>query len=71
MRLIEPVQTIFRYGSKIDHVLQGIAAVAAVASGAGIAMQTLIFGSFITTMNDFVGGVSSASGFRGEAGQLA
>ncbi|KAK7735168.1 hypothetical protein SLS63_004156 [Diaporthe eres] len=41
--------------------------VAAVASGAGIALQTLIFGSFITTMNHFVAGVSSASEFRGSA----
>lgn len=52
-------------------MLQGIAAVAAVASGAGIAMQTMIFGGFITTMNDFVGGLSSASGFREDAGHLA
>lgn len=55
----------------MDHILQCIAAVAAVASGAGIALQTLIFGGFITTMNDFVAGVSSASGFREGASHLA
>lgn len=52
-------------------MLQGIATVAAVASGAGIALQTFIFGSFITTMNEFVAGVSSASGFREDASHLA
>lgn len=44
---------------------------AAVASGAGIATQTFIFGGFITTMNDFVAGMTSASSFREGASHLA
>ncbi|KAK7723905.1 hypothetical protein SLS64_000236 [Diaporthe eres] len=71
MSAFQAYKRIFRYGSNIDRTLQCIAAVAAVASGAGIALQTLIFGSFITTMNHFVAGVSSASEFRGSASNLA
>ncbi|KAL1876929.1 hypothetical protein Daus18300_002535 [Diaporthe australafricana] len=71
MSAFQAYKRIFRNSSSIDSVLQGVGSVAAAASGVGIAMQTLIFGSFITTMNDFTAGRSSASKFREDAGDLA
>lgn len=70
-QLIDSVKRVFRYGSNMDYLLRGIAAVTAIASGIGIALQTLIFGSLITTMNEFVSGVSSPSAFRDEAAHFA
>lgn len=70
-QLIDSVKRVFRYGSNIDYLFQSIAAVAAIASGAGIALQTLIFGSLITTMSEFVSGASSPSVFRDEASHFA
>ncbi|KAI9148798.1 Leptomycin B resistance pmd1 [Paramyrothecium foliicola] len=68
---LDAFKRIFRYGSKGDHLLQVAASAAAIASGVGISTQTLIFGSFITTMNDFASGQSSAADFRADAAQLA
>ncbi|KAI9146890.1 ABC multidrug transporter atrC [Paramyrothecium foliicola] len=62
---------IFQYGSRTDKVLQGIAVVAAIASGVGLSMQTLIFGNFITTMNDFSTGKADGDEFRKGASELA
>ena len=44
---------------------------AAIASGAGIALQNLIFGAFITVIVDFVSGKSDPDDFLDEAGELA
>ncbi|KAL2293364.1 hypothetical protein FJTKL_05288 [Diaporthe vaccinii] len=48
MRAFQAYKRIFRYGSNIDHILQCIAAVAAVASGAGIALLGIMFSSQYT-----------------------
>ncbi|KAI6781629.1 Leptomycin B resistance protein-like protein [Emericellopsis cladophorae] len=62
---------IFRYAGTFEYGLQGIATVAAVASGAGVALQNLIFGQFVTVIVDFTSGASSPSAFRGDAARLA
>ena len=51
--------------------MQGIAVVAAIASGAGIALQNLILGKFITTITDFTEGDSEPAEFRSDAADLA
>jgi ATP-binding cassette subfamily B (MDR/TAP) protein 1 len=62
---------IFRYAGRFEYALQGLAIFAAIASGAGIALQNLIFGEFVTVINKFVGGASSGNDFRSGAAQLA
>ncbi|KAF2010914.1 multidrug resistance protein [Aaosphaeria arxii CBS 175.79] len=62
---------IFKYGSSIDYMLQGIAIAAAVVSGAGIALQNLIFGEFITILTQFTSGESAPGQFREDAAELA
>lgn len=51
--------------------MQGIALIAAIGSGAGIALQNLIFGQFITTITDFTSGESKPSKFRQDVADLA
>lgn len=62
---------IFHYGGSFEYTLQATAAVAAIASGAGIALQTLIFGEFITTITNFSSKQLSPAGLRNDAARLA
>lgn len=62
---------IFKYGDAQDLSLQIIATAAAVASGAGIGLQNLIFGEFITAVTDYTSSKSSAQTFRSNAAQLS
>lgn len=62
---------IFRYAGPVEYTLQAVAIVAAIGSGAGIALQNLIFGEFITVITDFASGVSSPADFRSDSAQLA
>ncbi|KAL2810059.1 P-loop containing nucleoside triphosphate hydrolase protein [Aspergillus granulosus] len=62
---------IFTYAGRFELVLQGIAIVAACASGAGIALQNLIFGRFINVITDFVNQQSTPGEFRSEVAELA
>ncbi|KAH8721050.1 Leptomycin B resistance protein pmd1 [Beauveria bassiana] len=62
---------IFTYATAFEYTLQGIAIIAAIGSGAGIALQNLIFGDFVTTMTDFTNGRATPAHFRSEASKLA
>ncbi|KXH25074.1 hypothetical protein CSIM01_12990 [Colletotrichum simmondsii] len=62
---------IFEYGGSFERTLHAIAAVAAIASGAGIALQTLIFGDFITTITKFSSKQLSPVELRDDATRLA
>ncbi|WQF79623.1 Putative Type 1 protein exporter [Colletotrichum destructivum] len=62
---------IFTFGGPFEKFLQVVALICAVASGAGIALQNLIFGTFVTTIQDFTTGKASPEHFRGEAAKLA
>ncbi|KAK3328732.1 P-loop containing nucleoside triphosphate hydrolase protein [Apodospora peruviana] len=62
---------IFYFATTSEYALQGVAVFAAIASGAGLALQNLIFGQFITTITDFVSGSSSGDAFRSESADLA
>ncbi|KZL88052.1 abc transporter [Colletotrichum incanum] len=62
---------IFKFGGPLEKSLQAVALICAVASGAGIALQNLIFGTFVTTIQDFTTGKSSPAHFRSEAAKLA
>lgn len=68
---LTPAQRIFTFAGRVEYTLQGIAIVAAIASGAGIALQNLIFGRFITVITDFASGISDKDTFRDEASDLA
>ncbi|RSL93153.1 hypothetical protein CEP52_013398 [Fusarium oligoseptatum] len=59
------------FGNTSDYTMQGIAVVAAIASGAGIALQNLILGEFITTITDFTAGKIEPSKFRSDVADLA
>lgn len=65
------MQRIFSYAGSLEYTMQGIAIVAAMASGAGIALQNLIFGSFVTIMTEFVTKKATADEFRSHAAKLA
>ncbi|KAL6352897.1 hypothetical protein LRP88_13372 [Fusarium phalaenopsidis] len=62
---------IFRYANFSEFSLQLIAIFAAVASGAGVAFQNLIFGDFITTVTKFTTDRLSPAEFRDDAARLA
>ncbi|KAL4754363.1 hypothetical protein BDW72DRAFT_139062 [Aspergillus terricola var. indicus] len=62
---------IFTFAGKIELFLQAVAILAACASGAGIALQNLIFGQFITVITDFTNGISTPGDFRDNAAELA
>ncbi|KAG7142069.1 ABC multidrug transporter atrC like protein [Verticillium longisporum] len=62
---------IFRYAGPLEYSLQAIAIVAAIASGAGIALQNLIFGQFITVITDFTTGVNTPAQFMDDVSTLA
>lgn len=64
-------QRIFRYGGAFEHTLQCIAIAAALASGAGIALQNLIFGKFVTVITDYTSGESSNAVFLDDVAELA
>jgi ATP-binding cassette subfamily B (MDR/TAP) protein 1 len=65
------VQRILTYAGPTEYLMQGIALIAAIGSGAGIALQNLIFGQFITTITDFTSGESEPSKFRKDVADLA
>ncbi|KAK7432493.1 hypothetical protein QQZ08_001058 [Neonectria magnoliae] len=62
---------ILTHGGPLEHTLQAIAIVAAIASGAGIALQNLIFGNFVTIITDFTSGAAPPSKFRDDVAELA
>ncbi|WDK12415.1 ABC transporter [Colletotrichum graminicola] len=62
---------IFTFGGPFEKTLQVVALTCAVASGTAMALQTVIFGTFVTTMQDFATGQSSPAHFRGESAKLA
>ncbi|KAL6913402.1 hypothetical protein FSHL1_011078 [Fusarium sambucinum] len=62
---------ILTYAGPTEYLMQAIALVAAIGSGAGIALQNLIFGQFITIITDFTSGVSEPSKFRKDVEDLA
>jgi len=51
--------------------MQIVATFCALASGVGMALVNLVFGKFITVINDYASGKSSPSEFRSDAGRLA
>jgi ATP-binding cassette subfamily B (MDR/TAP) protein 1 len=65
------VQRILTYAGPTEYLMQGIALIAAIGSGAGIALQNLIFGQFITIITDFTSGESEPSKFRKDVADLA
>ncbi|KAL2195310.1 ABC transporter [Corynascus similis CBS 632.67] len=62
---------IFQYAGAFEYALQGIAVVAAIASGAGIALQNLIFGAFVTVITDYASGDSPNDVFLDDVAELA
>lgn len=62
---------IFKYAGPWELSLQAVAFLAAITSGAGIAFQPLILGSFVTAITDFTTSKSSGASLRSEASRLA
>ncbi|KAM0318999.1 hypothetical protein ACHAPQ_010515 [Fusarium lateritium] len=66
-----PYARIFRFGGLFEHSMQTVAIFAAICSGAGIALQNLIFGKFITVVIDFTSAKISPADLRDNAATLA
>lgn len=64
-------QRIFSYGGPYEYTLQAIAVLAAIASGAGIALQNLIFGAFVTVITDYASGDSTKEVFLDDVAELS
>lgn len=62
---------IFKYANTVDYSLQAVAILAAIVSGAGIALQNLIFGEFITVLTRYTSGTLTPDQFREDATRLA
>jgi ATP-binding cassette, subfamily B (MDR/TAP), member 1 len=62
---------VFTYAKPVDWTLYSVAILCAIASGAGISLQNLIFGRFITVITDFATGQSAPADFRSDAAELA
>ncbi|CAI6093215.1 unnamed protein product [Clonostachys chloroleuca] len=62
---------IFSYATRFEIALQSLSALCAVASGSGVALQTLIFGAFITSITKFASGDKEPPEFRRETSRLA
>jgi ATP-binding cassette subfamily B (MDR/TAP) protein 1 len=55
----------------MDYGMFVIVIICSFASGAGIALQNLIFGSFVTHITGFASGASTPAEFRAAASKLA
>ncbi|KAL6895481.1 P-loop containing nucleoside triphosphate hydrolase protein [Trichoderma longibrachiatum] len=67
-----PYLRIFAYAGTYERFILAVSIVAAIASGAAIAIQNLVFGSFVTTITDFVTDPATGGAkLRHEAGKLA
>lgn len=67
-----PYLRIFTYTGRRERIILAISIVAAIASGAGIALQNLIFGQFVTTITNFINDPSaSGAKFRHDAARLS
>ncbi|KAK1984249.1 ABC transporter [Colletotrichum cereale] len=62
---------ILTFGGPFEKILQAVALTCAVASGTAMALQTVIFGTFVTTIQDFTTGQSTPAHFRSESAKLA
>ncbi|KAL2754890.1 hypothetical protein ACRALDRAFT_2042733 [Sodiomyces alcalophilus JCM 7366] len=71
MNAWDAYKRIFTFAGPLEYGLQAVGIFAAIASGAGIALQNLIFGQFITTITDFAMGLDSPEDFRSGAATLA
>lgn len=72
MFVLSNTQRIFTYTGRRERIILAISIVAAIASGAGIALQNLIFGQFVTTITNFVNDPSaSGAKLRHDAGRLS
>ncbi|KAF4962808.1 hypothetical protein FSARC_9130 [Fusarium sarcochroum] len=66
-----PYARIFKFAGVYEHSMQAVAIFAAICSGAGIALQNLIFGNFITVVTDFASLKTSPAELRDDAATLA
>ncbi|KAG6149027.1 hypothetical protein E4U28_002616 [Claviceps purpurea] len=62
---------IFTYAGTTEYIIYGVSILAAVASGAGIALQNLVFGRFVTTLTDFASGKITGETMRSDSSSLA
>ncbi|KAK2596217.1 hypothetical protein QQS21_006365 [Conoideocrella luteorostrata] len=62
---------IFTFAGTMEYVIFGVSILAAIASGAGIALQNLVFGKFVTVLTDFSSGKSSGADMRAHSSELA
>ncbi|KAG5923143.1 hypothetical protein E4U61_004255 [Claviceps capensis] len=62
---------IFTYAGTTEYIIYGVSILAAIASGAGIALQNLVFGRFVTTLTDFASGKITGETMRSDSSSLA
>ncbi|KAG5962267.1 hypothetical protein E4U57_007211 [Claviceps arundinis] len=62
---------IFTYAGTTEYIIYGVSILAAIASGAGIALQNLVFGRFVTNLTDFASGKITGETLRSDSSSLA
>jgi ATP-binding cassette subfamily B (MDR/TAP) protein 1 len=62
---------VFTFAGPLEFTMIGVAGVAALASGVGIASQNIIFGQFVTAFTEFGSGEAAADNFRNSGQTLA
>ncbi|KID64334.1 ATP-binding cassette multidrug transport protein ATRC, partial [Metarhizium hybridum] len=62
---------IFTYAGRTEYIILSVATFAAIASGAAIALQNLVFGRFVTVLTDFTSGKSTGADMRRDSSTLA
>ncbi|KAG5958942.1 hypothetical protein E4U58_005183 [Claviceps cyperi] len=62
---------IFTYAGTTEYIIYGVSMLAAIASGAGIALQNLVFGRFVTTLTDFASGKITGETMRSDSSSFA
>ncbi|KAG5939477.1 hypothetical protein E4U59_003067 [Claviceps monticola] len=62
---------IFTYAGTTEYIIYGVSILAAIASGAGIALQNLVFGRFVTTLTDLASGKITGETMRSDSSSLA
>ncbi|EON67317.1 hypothetical protein W97_06570 [Coniosporium apollinis CBS 100218] len=64
-------KTIFSFSEPKDYVLNSVALVAAIGSGVALPFVEIVFGKFVTVVNDFAQGRSSPAEFRQDVNKYA
>ncbi|KAG5936524.1 hypothetical protein E4U53_000210 [Claviceps sorghi] len=69
--VVPPPARIFTYAGRTEYIIYAVSILAAVGSGAGLALQNLVFGKFVTILTDFTSGKKTGEDMRSDSSSLA